>query len=314
MKLGYSMRNQVSARNKNMKISATFTLAILIGSLTYPQSTRAASVSPPNPLTGLGRLHGINTAGKAVGHTLGDDDSEGLIYDNGTITKIQIPNSVSVKAFGIEDNGRVVGSYHEIDPVTHAATGKTHGFLYVTGDVTNIDYPGADITFARGINNAQTIVGYYRSSDGHHHGFSYSNNSFKTIDVTGALNTYVTGISNAGDIVGHYTDATADSNGNHHEHGFVSDKNGKVTTFNASVFGVVAADTFAYGINSLGIIVGSYIDDGGQTHGYIDILNFYIPLDLPGIALAHGSFVEGISDSNLLTLFGSVAFLSSVTQ
>jgi len=51
-----------------MKTSATFTLtlAIVIGSLTYPQSTRAAIVSL-TLITGLGRLHGLNKGTVAVG-------------------------------------------------------------------------------------------------------------------------------------------------------------------------------------------------------------------------------------------------------
>ena len=313
-----------------MKINATlFTLAISIGSFIYPQFTHAQSISTPNPISGLGRFHGVNTNGQAVGHTLGGDEPEGLFLDTGskTATKIKIQNGISVKAFGIEDSGQAVGSYHEFDPVTHAATGKTHGFLYVQGKTpTNVDYPGANITVARGINNAKTIVGFYRDTSGtpHHHGFILSNGKYTSVDVKGASDTYLTGISNQGVAVGYYTGSTPDSEGHYHQHGFTYDQNGTVTTFDASVFGVVAADTFAYGINSFGFIVGSYINDSdGITHGYIDIPfpllpppfnNFYLPLDLPGAPPGVGSFAQGINDNNLVTLFGALSFLTTVSS
>ena len=90
-----------------MKISATFTLAILIGTLSYPQTTRAASVSL-SPITGLGRLHGLNKGTVAVGYTIGGDEPDGLIYDHGTVTKVTIKNAISVKIYGIENNNRAV--------------------------------------------------------------------------------------------------------------------------------------------------------------------------------------------------------------
>src|SRR4051812_42923251 len=171
MTLGNSKRNYVCERDIKMKISATFTLAILIGSFLYPQSTRAASVTL-TPLTGVGRLHGINRANQAVGYSLGGDAPDGFIYDKGNRTPIEIKNGTGVQVYGIENNGRAVGKYYEYEPVNKGIV-KTHGFLYFHGDVTPIDFPGATFTVCWGINDPQQIVGYYKTNNGTTHGFLF---------------------------------------------------------------------------------------------------------------------------------------------
>jgi uncharacterized membrane protein len=296
-----------------MKISATLTLAILIGSFTYPHSIRAASVTL-RPVTGLGRLHGINKGNQAVGYTIGGDEPDGIFYDNGTITKIKVKNGINVQAYGIENNGRAVGKYDEIDPAAKfMANGKTHGFVYFHGNVTDIiDYPGANHTVARGINDPQRVVGHYRDNGGHHHGFFFDKKNYTSLDAPGAGETYAIGVNNPGDIVGYYTDSTADGDGNYHRHGFLYDKQGNWSTIDVKILGVTVTDTFCYGINSSGTIVGAYIDDGGNTHGFVDIAGIFLPVDAPDTPPGVGTFVQGINDNGQLTAFGTTAFLGSV--
>jgi hypothetical protein len=205
-----------------MKISVRWTLAILLGSCLFPLCSRAASVNL-TPVPGMGRLHKINDGKQAVGYTLGDDQPEGFIYENGNRTFIQIKNGTGVQVYGIENNGRAVGKYYEYEPVTKGPV-KTHGFLYFHGDVTTIDVPGSSVTVCRGINTQQRIVGHYKKSpdsdNGGDHGFFFDKD-YTTIDFPGALSTYAVGINNPGDIVGYYT--TPDSNGDYHSHGFLYD-------------------------------------------------------------------------------------------
>ena len=291
-----------------MKISATFALAILIGSFLYPQSTRAASVTL-TPITGLGRLHGINLANQVAGYTLSGDDVEAFVYEKGTITSIDIPGSSESAVYGIENNGRVVGSYNAKTAQGNVAT---HGFLYFHGDVTTIDYPGADATVAHGINDPQRIVGYYRpTSSGHYSGFFYDKKNFTSFDGPSAVNTYAMGINNPGDIVGYYTSRGND--GEYHDHGFLYDKKGNLTTIDAAFPLANVKDTQCYGINSSGIIVGTYIDDAG-THGFVDIGGVFLSVDAPGTPPGVGTFIQGINDNGQLTVFGTTAFLGNIVQ
>jgi hypothetical protein len=298
-----------------MRISATFTLAILIGFFIHPHSTRAASVTL-TPLTGLGRLHGINRGNQAVGYTIGGDEPDGIFYDNGAVTKIEIKNGISVQVFGIENNGRAVGKYDEIDPVGKFATGKTHGFIYFHGSVTDIiDYPGANVTVAQGINDPQRVVGYYLGSDGHYHGFFFDKKSYTAINFPGALDTYAMGLNNPGDTVGYYTDPNRlDSEGKPQKRGFIYDKQGNFMTIDFNILGVTASETICYGINSSGVIVGTYTDTDPdkKTHGFVDINGVFLSIDAPGTPPGVGTFIEGINDNGRVTAYGTTAFLGIV--
>jgi len=287
-----------------MKISATFTLAILIGSLLHPQSTRAASVTL-TPVTGVGRLHGLN-ASQAVGFSLGGDEPDGFYYERGNKTPIRIPNGVGVQAFGIENNGRAVGQYYEYDRITKGPV-KTHGFLYFHGDVTNIDFPNeATATTCRGINDPQRIVGDYTRTDGTHHGFFFDKKDYtKLPEVVGARSSYATGINNPGDIVGYYTTGSEESQS---DHGFLYDKQGNLKTIDVPG----ATDTRPLGINSAGVIVGAYVDSDGNTHGFVDVAGVFLTVDAPDTPAAIGTFVQGINDNGQLTVFGATAFLGNL--
>src|SRR5690349_21419841 len=103
-----------------MKFNATIAVAISVGSLFCPQAAEPASVSL-TPVTGVGRLHGLNRAAQAAGFSLGGDAPDGFIYDKGNLTPIEVRNGTGVHVFGIENNGRVVGQYYEYNPVTKEA-------------------------------------------------------------------------------------------------------------------------------------------------------------------------------------------------
>src|SRR5687767_13538581 len=71
----------------------------------------------------------------------------------GVFESIHVPGSSGTRAFGINPQGDIVGSYTDV-------TG-THGYLLRDGEFTSIDYPGAAITEAWGINPRGDIVGNY---------------------------------------------------------------------------------------------------------------------------------------------------------
>jgi uncharacterized membrane protein len=298
-----------------MKTSGTLVLVILAGSVAYAQTPGGVSINvipvPPVSGTAVGRLQGINKSNQAVGYTVGGDEAEGFIYSNGSKTPIEIQRGVGVQVYGIENNGRAVGKYYEYEPVTKAVI-KTHGFMYFHGDITNIDYPGMNITVARGINDPQRVVGYYIDGNGRNHGFFFDKKDYTTIDITSpmALGTRVLGINNPGDMVGYYT--LLDSNGDLRKHGFLYDKKGNVTTIDVQIPGVTVTDTVCYGINSSGVIVGSYVDDSGNTHGFVQLNGVFQPVDAPNVPPGVGTFVQGINDNGAITVFSTVAFVGNV--
>jgi len=113
---------------------------------------------------------GINASGQVVGTDLainyenGDAVERGFIYNAGSYTLLQVPGSdYSTFAAGINDNGQVVGIYHD-------AVGY-HGFVYSGGLYTTLNAPGASQTFATGINASGQVAGYYYDATGVVHGF-----------------------------------------------------------------------------------------------------------------------------------------------
>src|SRR5439155_9880083 len=69
-------------------------------------------------------------------------------------TTIDVPNSVTTNAFGINDRGQIVGGY------------DGHGFLLSGGTFTTIDVPNSQGTGANRINDRGQIVGNYGDVSG----------------------------------------------------------------------------------------------------------------------------------------------------
>ena len=104
-------------------------------------------------------------------------------------------------AFGINDQGLVVGAYQTAD--------QTHGFIYNGTDFFDVDVPGAALTFAQDINDWGQIAGFYVGNNGNTHGFVFAEGNFYTIEAptgVGAIpgTVEVTGINNLGQVVGTY--------------------------------------------------------------------------------------------------------------
>lgn len=185
-------------------------------------------------------------------------------------------------AFGINDHGKVVGTYYD-------ASGG-HGFLRrETGVFTTIDNPDAKkvkngTTEARGINSAGLIVGDYCAGppcDGVSviKGYSltpdkadrYDEDDFKTLETPGHINSYLEHINTEGDIVGceHDTDTMQTM------HGILRD-DGKVRRFPTPA-------SMNNGINDRGDIVGYYTDMmTGFAHGYLLKNGASTLIDFPG--------------------------------
>ena len=168
-----------------------------------------------------------------------------------SFTTIDVPGAAFTVASGINNRGRIVGSY------------DGHGFLLDKGTFTTIDVAGALETHALGINDRGEIVGFFNKMylgrlgelrfQG---GFLLDKGTFTTIEV-GAPLTEATGMNNRGQIVGFFP-----TNGIHGPFlGFLLD--GDRDTF--IVIDIGAAGTHALGINDRGEIVGFY----NGVHGFV---------------------------------------------
>ncbi len=102
---------------------------------------------------------GVNNSGEFSGFFLTNSgaDSAGFLLNGSTLTSIEFPGSTFTQAFGLNNEGQVVGTY--ID-----AAGVMHGFVYdaSTGTFQTVDDPlGIGTTTINGINDKGQIVGFY---------------------------------------------------------------------------------------------------------------------------------------------------------
>lgn len=153
-----------------------------------------------------------------------------------------IDAGTSTDAFGISNDGRIVGSY--------LSGTQRRGYLRAAnGDLTAFVFPGASATYAYGVNTAGTVVGAYDDVDGKRHGFvRTAAGVFTTRDVPGAISTTLYGINDAGRIVGTYLDF------NSFTHGLIFEPSGALQIFDSPE----ATATYGYGINTTGVVSAGY--------------------------------------------------------
>jgi uncharacterized membrane protein len=145
---------------------------------------------------------------------------------------------------------------------------------------TSLDYPGGTVTTTRGINNHGEIVGGYRIT-GPRHALLIKGGQYIPIDPTSILGTnYSEAFKNndRGDVVGQYIGSDG------FIHGFLLRK-GVLTTLDFPT----ASDTYAYGINESGTVVGGWdiLDSSGNAlveHGFTWNKGNFTQVDFPGAA------------------------------
>src|SRR5215469_4005547 len=153
---------------------------------------------------------------------------------------------------------------------------------------TSIDYPGGTLTTARGINNHGEIVGSY-SATPPRHALLIQGGQFIPIDPTSVLGTHYSEAykgNDRGDVVGQYIGDDG------FRHGFLLRK-GVLTTLDFPG----ASDTYAFGINESGTVVGGWdiLDSSGNAviqHGFTWNRGNFTQVDFPG---AGDTVVSGIN-------------------
>jgi uncharacterized membrane protein len=196
-----------------------------------------------------------------------------------TFTKIMYPGSVWTEVAGINDHGKIVGTY--VDP-----SGIAHGFTYHNGTYTNIDFPGYAHNYAFGINDAGKMVGSVSEimPRGPYHASFFEHGAWSIFDFPGnesdgrAINSHghIAGIYNAGF-------GTPD-------HGFL-----KVGDEYTSIDYPGASITYVFGLNDAGQVTGTYRDVLGTLKGFIYMSGVYTTIAYPG---ATETYVGGINNTS----------------
>ena len=248
-------------------------LAVLLSASAFAGTTPSPSFTtidnPSDPT--FNQLLGINDAGVIAGYfgsgAAGHPNQGYTIAPPYTTFKADIvPGSVQTQATGINNNGVTVGFWTTTNTGTDAdfgfiRLGKAPNFTYL-----NVNNPlvgsNPSVNQLQGINQSNIAVGFYNDATNAPHGYSYSVKTglYTPVNVPGAVSDIAVGISNDGMICGFFTNVAGRTEG------FVKPQSGvSLTTF--AVPG--RAVTQWFGINDLGIVVGSYVGQDTFPHGVI---------------------------------------------
>jgi hypothetical protein len=204
--------------------------------------------------------------------------AQGLPY---TFVKLQVPGSVYTDATGVNNSGRVVGTYYGAD-------GIRHGYVYDGTTYTTVDYPGALHTFLFGIDAAGRTVGSYSvaSGNGPWHSMIVDSGNFTSFDFP-SRESDARAINAGGRIIGIYNSGpgTADT-------GYM--KVGNIFT-NVSV--PAAQHTYAFGINDAGKVSGSYVGADGLLHGFLKSGTTFGTVNFPSTTQ---TFIGGINNADAM--------------
>jgi hypothetical protein len=187
------------------------------------------------------------------------DTSGAFVYRDGTFTPLsKIPGVALSTHFANNNRGQIAGSCSDALPGPDGTPppGTTHGFVRDRGGVTKFDVPDASFILVKGINNRGEVVGEYGGPDA----------------VPGPDGTVPPGTI----------------------HGFVRDRRGVITTFDAPFFSLHdVAD-----IDDRGRIVGYYDRQDGTSSGYLrNQGGRFTKIDFPGASF---TTVHGINNRGQL--------------
>jgi hypothetical protein len=117
-----------------------------------------------DPANGGTATYSVNNQGQIVGYFYDNKDVEhGYIKTGPAFTILNYPGATSTVAYGINNEGVVVGGYN--------AGGVEHGFLWYRGYYQTLDVPGAADTFITTINDNGDLGGAYIDKKNNFNGF-----------------------------------------------------------------------------------------------------------------------------------------------
>ena len=207
----------------------------------------------------------INARGDVVGFFFDANfDIHGYLLRDGRFTQIDYPGASATFAQGVNNVGDITGFHVGND-------GIKFGFLLKNGEFHNVVVPGsrncgtdewmiqdngwrAVGDFCLDIDGS--VHGFVRERTGEFHAFSFPGGTYSC--------TAAHYINESGDIVGRFILAdTPDECDNGSFHGFLLHR-GEYVAIDPSG----STDTIALAVNDDGVIVGRYLDNQGNAHGF----------------------------------------------
>ncbi len=239
--------------------------------------------------------NGINNAGVVVGnaYTSGAAADLAFIDSNGVMASLGALSGTLSYAEAVNSSETVVGLATLTGDATH------HAFSNTGGVMTDLGTLGGPNSTAYGINDSGTIVGTADYSASAHHAFSYYNGVMTDLGALGGTRSAALAINTEGYIVGYAMIATGGW-----FHAFI-DGGGVMTDL--GTVGPATSNSYAYGINNLGEIVGNSGSVGGvggvaflYANGTMTDLNTLV--SLPGVTLTSA---WGVNDLGQIVANGS---------
>jgi uncharacterized membrane protein len=204
----------------------------------------------------------INARGDIVG-VLGDaDGTHGFLLSDGKLTKLDYPGAVDTRAFGINNSGDITGQYSN-------KFGVVFGFILKQGTYYKLRLQGSSLTSLHGAeDNGRVMTGdVMLTADSSLHAFlQHKPGDFELLDPPGTVFpcSRSRGINERGDVAGAFSIAnTADECGSP-AHGFVFHQGGAYDIIDPPG----STDTFVFGINDEGAVVGAETAKNGVVHGF----------------------------------------------
>ena len=209
---------------------------------------------------GAGTVRAMNAAGDIVGVLDDADGGHGFLFRDGKLTKIDFPGASFTRAFGINNTGDITGQYT-------TQSGAVFGFILRDGTFHKIHVRGTDLTSGYGAedNGRVTVGDIVLSADSSTRGFVVNKGVVQLLDPPGTIFpcSHARGINERGDIAGAFGIVHNPDECHGPQHGFVF-RQGEYDTIDPPG----SLDTFVFGINDDGVVVGVLTDKHGNVHGF----------------------------------------------
>jgi probable HAF family extracellular repeat protein len=217
-----------------------------------------------------GIVQDINNAGQVVGYYLNSDySSNAFIYSGGTLTNLGAFGNFAATATGINNNGQVVISTHDVFNGTAEQHANNWSYIYdSTSGTTKTIGQFVNGGQAYDINNAGQVSGAFTVGTVNH-AFLYQNGDANVTDIgtwgNQTLPSSSVYINASGQVAGvAYTTTLSNQQINS---AYISDLNGQ-NAVNIGNLGSTDSGLTVYGLNDLGQVVGRSRTADGILHYY----------------------------------------------
>jgi len=209
---------------------------------------------------GAGTARAMNARGDIVGVLDDAGGGHGFLFRDGQFTKIDFPGAIATRAFGINNTGDITGQYT-------TQSGAVLGFILRDGTFHKIHLQDTDVTSAYGAEDSGrvTVGDIVLSADSSLRGFVVNKGVVLLLDPPGTIFpcSHARGINERGDVAGAFGIVHNADECHGPQHGFVF-RQGEYDAIDPPG----SLDTFVFGINDDGVVVGVATDNKGTVHGF----------------------------------------------